>query len=89
MQVENSTLHDRARLFARIPPCIDLSTVANCPSETETYWRSNEQPGKNFNKPLHIKTNVGNVTSVKIGADDLPIGKQLQLLFRLKLSCFF
>lgn len=79
MQVEsNNSLHDRARLFARIPPCIDLSAVTNCVSETEKRWKSNNQNGSNFNKPLHVKTsNIENATVVKMGPDGLPIGELL------------
>lgn len=76
MQVESSSLHDRARLFARIPPCIDLSAVTNCASETEKRWKTVNQNGSNFNKPLHVKTsNIENANVVKIGADGLPIGE--------------
>jgi hypothetical protein len=79
MQVENSNgLHDRARLFSRIPPCIDLSAVTNCASETEKRWKSNggNQNGSNFNKPLHVKTsNIENAIVMKIGPDGLPIGE--------------
>lgn len=76
MQVENSSgLHSRDRLFARIPPCIDLSAVTVCAAETEKRWKSNNQNGSNYNKALHVKTsNIENAT-VKIGADGLPIGK--------------
>lgn len=78
MQVESNSLHDRARLFARIPPCIDLSAVTNCVSETEKRWKSNNQNGSNFNKPLHVKTsNIENATVVKMGPDGLPIGELL------------
>lgn len=80
MQVESNSLHDRARLFARIPPCIDLSAVTNCASETEKRWKSINQNGSNFNKPLHVKTsNIENATVVKMGPDDLPIGKLLAI----------
>lgn len=78
MQVESSSsLHDRARLFARIPPCIDLSAVTNCASETEKRWKSSTtQNGSSFNKPLHVKTsNIENASVVKMGPDGLPIGE--------------
>ena len=76
MQVESNSLHDRARLFARIPPCIDLSAVTNCASETEKRWKTSNQNGSNFNKPLHVKTsNIENATVVKMGPDGLPIGE--------------
>lgn len=81
MQVESNntnTLHDRARLFSRIPPCIDLSAVTNCASETEKRWKSSgNQNGSNFNKPLHVKTSniIENAVVVKMGPDALPIGK--------------
>lgn len=80
MQFENNnsnSLHDRARLFARIPPCIDLSAVTNCVSETEKRWKSSSnQNGSSFNKPLHIKTsNIENAVVVKMGTDGLPIGE--------------
>lgn len=82
MQVESSSLHDRARLFARIPPCIDLSAVTNCASETEKRWKSNIQNGSNFNKPLHVKTsNIENASMVKMGPDGLPIGELFALVF--------
>lgn len=76
MQFEsNSSLHERARLYARIPPCIDLSAVTNCASETEKRWKSNNQNGSHFNKPLHVKTsNIENAVVVKRGTDELPIG---------------
>lgn len=76
MQVESNSLHDRARLFSRIPPCIDLSAVTNCASETEKRWKSSgNQNGNNFNKPLHVKTsNIENTTVVKMGSDGLPSG---------------
>lgn len=89
MQVESSSsLHDRARLFARIPPCIDLSAVTNCASETEKRWKSINQNGSHFSKPLHVKTsnietNI-NVNVVKMGPDGLPIGE----LFAHCLSTF-
>lgn len=97
MQVEsNSSLHDRARLFARIPPCIDLSAVTNCASETEKRWKSINQNGSNFNKPLHVKTsNIENTTVVKMGADGLPIGElNLRLvcvmsIFHVPTKCLF
>lgn len=78
MQVEsNSSLHDRARLFARIPPCIDLSAVTNCASETEKRWKSSNQNGSHFNKPLHVKTSnaIENAIVVRMGPEGLPIGK--------------
>lgn len=85
MQVESNSLHDRARLFARIPPCIDLSEVTNCASETEKRWKSSNQTGSHFSKPLHVKTsNIENAVVVKMGADGLPIGE----LFALCLSTF-
>jgi ETS-domain lacking len=94
MQVENSnSLHDRARLFSRIPPCIDLSAVTNCASETEKRWKSNggNQNGNNFNKPLHVKTsNIDNAIVMKIGADGLPIGESQAILTILsRLTRFF
>lgn len=83
MQVESSSLHDRARLFARIPPCIDLSAVTNCASETEKRWKSGNQNGSNFNKPLHVKTsNIENATVVKMGPDNLPIGELFAICLR-------
>lgn len=81
MQVESNntnSLHDRARLFSRIPPCIDLSAVTNCASETEKRWKSSgNQNGSNFNKPLHVKTSniIENAVVVKMGPDALPIGE--------------
>jgi hypothetical protein len=86
MQVESSnSLHDRARLFSRIPPCIDLSAVTNCASETEKRWKSNgNQNGSNFNKPLHVKTsNIENTIVMKMGPDGLPLGKFSAILFIL------
>lgn len=86
MQVEsNNSLHDRARLFARIPPCIDLSAVTNCASETEKRWKSSNQTGSHFSKPLHVKTsNIENTIVLKMGPDGLPIGE----LFAHCLSTF-
>lgn len=82
MQVESNnanSLHDRARLFSRIPPCIDLSAVTNCASETEKRWKSSSgnQNGSNFNKPLHVKTSniIESAVVVKMGPDALPIGE--------------
>ena len=77
MQFENNnSLHDRARLFSRIPPCIDLSAVTCSASETEKRWKSSgNQNGNSFNKPLHVKTSNSENANVKMGPDGLPIGK--------------
>jgi len=94
MQVETnsntSSLHDRARLFGRIPPCIDLSVTVCGAAESaaEKRWKStnSNQNGNSFNKPLHVKTSNNveataaatvTVTTVKLGADGLPIGKTI------------
>jgi hypothetical protein len=84
MQVEsnnaNNTLHNRARLFARIPASIDLRSVTNCQAESEKHWKTNNincnnQNGSNFNKPLHVKTSNLENTLLKLGPDNLPIGE--------------
>lgn len=75
MQVESNntnSLHNRARLFARIPASIDLRSVANCQTES---WKANNQNGNNFSKPLHVKTSNLENALVKLGADGLPLGK--------------
>ena len=70
MQVEsNNGLRSRFM----IPPCIDLSAVTVCSSETEKRWKSNQNGGSNFNKSLLKTTNSENV-EIRIGADQLPIG---------------
>ena len=79
MQVESNNtngLHNRARLFARIPASIDLRSVTNCQAESEKHWKtSNYQNGNNFSKPLHVKTTNIENTIVKLGSsDELPIG---------------
>lgn len=94
MQVERSNvvgnLHEqRSRLFARIPPHIDLTAVTTS-TETENRWKSSSHmtninnknsnsvnsTGSSFNKPLHVKTtNIENTICVKMGTDLLPIGE--------------
>lgn len=75
MQVESNSLHVRDRLFTRIPPCIDLSAVTNCASETEKRWKSRNQNGNHFIEPLHVKTAgcIENSTIMKMGQDCLPL----------------
>ena len=79
MQVESSNasgLHNRARLFARIPASIDLRSVSNCQAESEKHWKSSGgQNGSSFSKPLHVKTSNLENTLVKLGSDGLPLGK--------------
>jgi hypothetical protein len=79
MQVEsnnnNNSLHNRARLFARIPASIDLRSVSNCQAESEKHWKANNQNGNSFTKPLHIKTSNLENSLIKVGSDNLPIGK--------------
>lgn len=83
-------LHERSRLFARIPPHIDLTVTTA--TETENRWKSSALTnnknisngvgsGNNFNKPLHVKTTNIENTCVKMGTDLLPIGKFLRLDF--------
>ncbi|KAG5677447.1 hypothetical protein PVAND_007205 [Polypedilum vanderplanki] len=82
MQVESNNtngLHNRARLFARIPASIDLRSVSNCQAESEKHWKTsnnnnnNNQSGNNFTKPLHVKTSNLENTLVKLGSDGLPL----------------
>lgn len=55
MQVADSnTLHNRARLYARIPASLDLRTVANCQSEHDN-WKQTSVDSR-FTKPLSIRT---------------------------------
>lgn len=71
MQVEsNNGLRGRFM----IPPCIDLSAVTVCSSETEKRWKSNQNGGSNFNKSLLKTTNNSENMEIRIGADQLPIG---------------
>lgn len=78
MQVESSStngLHNRARLFARIPASIDLRSVTNCQLESEKHWKTNSssQNGSCFSKPLHVKTSNLENTLIKLGSDGLPL----------------
>lgn len=75
-------LHERSRLFARIPPHIDLTVTTS--TETENRWKNSAMTnsnknsvgsGNNFNKPLHVKTTNIENTCVKMGTDLLPIGE--------------
>lgn len=63
-----STLHNRARLFSRIPASIDLRSVSNCHAEHEN-WKTSVTDNSKFTKPLHVKTmNYENVPQ-----EDLPM----------------
>lgn len=77
MQVESNNtngLHNRARLFARIPASIDLRSVTNCQAESEKHWKTNQnQNGSSFTKPLHVKTSNLENAIVKLDADGLPL----------------
>lgn len=65
-----NTLHNRARLFSRIPASIDLRSVSNCHAEHEN-WKTSAA-NNNFTKPLHVKTmNYENVP--RGNEDDLPV----------------
>jgi hypothetical protein len=85
MQVESnntSGLHNRARLFARIPASIDLRSVSNCQAESEKHWKTSGgggggvvQGASSFSKPLHVKTSNLENTLVKLGSDGLPLGE--------------
>lgn len=86
MEIESNninSLHNRARLFSRIPPSIDLRSVTNCQAENEKHWKAinsnNNQSGFNFSKPLHIKTSNIENASTNLELDGLPLGKQLNL----------
>lgn len=73
MQVadNNNTLHNRARLYARIPASLDLRSVANCQSEHENWKQSSIE--NRFSKPLSIKTaNIDN-PQISMGPDNLPL----------------
>lgn len=64
----NNTLHNRARLYARIPASLDLRTVANCQSEHEK-WKQTTIDSR-FSKPLSIRT--ANIDSSS-DDDELPL----------------
>jgi hypothetical protein len=67
----NSTLHNRARLYARIPASLDLRSVASCQSEHDNWKQQSSM--EHFSKPLSIKTaNIEN-PSVRMGSDNLPL----------------